>query len=156
MDIVIRELPEMRVASYRSISASPETEAWSVLSRWARERGLFDGPFRIFGFNDPNPKPGVPEYGYRFRITVADDVEGGDGVEIETVPGGRFAVGHIEVNAVEDIGAGWKEFGAALREQGLVSDEPDHCPRWYEEHLDYDPDHPGLPFGMDLYVELAA
>lgn len=165
MGIIIKELPTRKVAYYRVISHCPEEDAWSHLKKWGDRSGIFNKPYRIFGFNNPSPeemaliknKKGEEilvhadnsEYGYEFQITVDDSVSPEErGVGIKEVPGGKFAVMSIGVGCEDtDIGKGWAKFSHMLKEGGWVM-----TGRWYEEHLDFDEncDH----FRMDLYVEI--
>ncbi|MBB6481705.1 AraC family transcriptional regulator [Spirochaeta isovalerica] len=169
MGILIKELHDRSVAYYRVISKSPERDAWNHIKRWSEETGLFDKPYRIFGYNNPSPEEmtnkkdregneypatiGHPEYGYEFMITVDSDYpseEDGRGVDFKTMKGGRFAVMSIGVGCEEnDIAKGWGKFNALLKEGGYKAGG-----RWYEEHLDFDisPENPN--WRMDLYVEI--
>lgn len=104
-DIVVEivELPAMRVASVRVISKSPETDAWTILGKWAGERGLLDDldAHPVFGFNNPDPSPGNPEYGYEFWIRVGPDVESDETVEVKEFEGGLYAM--TTCNLMQDM-----------------------------------------------------
>lgn len=90
----IVKLDQMRVASVRAVSETPEVDAWSKLREWARPKGFLqdDENHPIFGFNNPNPQPDQKEYGYEFWIKVDSDVESEGEVEVKDYPGGLFAV----------------------------------------------------------------
>ena len=87
LDVRLVTLAPMRVASFYGFGPSPELVAWEKLMAWSRPKGLLDGPTRarIFGFNNPNPSAGSPNYGYEFWIEVgpeetvdAEDEGGGE------------------------------------------------------------------------------
>ena len=79
LEVRIIQLEPMRVASTHGFGASPETLTWDKLTVWAKERGLWPGetPRRFFGFNNPDPSPGSPNYGYETWMTVGPEVEFG-------------------------------------------------------------------------------
>jgi DNA gyrase inhibitor GyrI len=84
----------MRVAVARAVGSTPEAEAWGKLRRWAEPQGLLDDleAHPVFGFNNPAPEPGKPEYGYEFWIRVDPTVEAAGDVHFQDYPGGLFAV----------------------------------------------------------------
>ena len=89
----IMRLEPMRVASFHAFSASPEGEAWQKLVAWAEPRGLLNQPqtHRIFGFNNPNPSAGSPNYGYEFWLQLTPDQAPTD-VPVKDFGGGLYAV----------------------------------------------------------------
>jgi len=68
----IVNLEPMRVASFHGFGPSPEHLAIQKLADWAAPRGyLVDRKqHRIFGFNNPNPSHGSPNYGYELWLVV--------------------------------------------------------------------------------------
>ncbi|NNK92581.1 MAG: MerR family transcriptional regulator, partial [Acidimicrobiia bacterium] len=68
-DVRIVELEAMRVAAALGFGPEPESEAWGKLMTWARATNHLDGTQRYFGFNNPNPMPGSPNYGYEQWMT---------------------------------------------------------------------------------------
>ncbi len=94
LEVEIRVLPPMRVASAQVTSATPERDAWARLEPWARAAGLLHDPASrpVFGFNNPPPEPGQPLYGYEFWIRVEGSPTLPEGLELKEFPGGRFAV----------------------------------------------------------------
>jgi AraC family transcriptional regulator len=93
-EIRIVRLEAERVACVHAFGTDPESEAWENLVAWAKPKGLLDKPeiHQIYGYNNPNPSPGSPNYGYEFCITVGPEVEGDDEVEIKTMIPGLYAV----------------------------------------------------------------
>ena len=94
LDVRIIKLEPIRVASFYGFGASPEIEAMEKLIAWAKPKGWLDNidDHRIFGFNNPNPSHGSPNYGYEFWITVGLEVEPEGDVRIEEFLGGLYAV----------------------------------------------------------------
>jgi DNA gyrase inhibitor GyrI len=109
-DIRIVELEPMRVAATLGFGSQPEIEAWDKLMTWARAINLLDGTQRFFGFNNPNPMPGSPNYGYEQWVTVGPDVEPLADVEIKDFEGGAFAV--LRCNGLATIGEDWGRLAA--------------------------------------------
>jgi hypothetical protein len=71
-NIRIITLPAMRVGSFYAFSSSPETDAWNKAVCWEKSHGNWQEPptTRIFGFNNPDPSAGSPNYGYEFWLTI--------------------------------------------------------------------------------------
>ena len=116
LDVRIVKLEPMRVASFHAFGSGPEHKAARKLIDWAKPRELLDTPekHRIFGFDNPSPSPGSPNYGYEFWISIGSDVEPEDGVTIKEFSGGLYAVVRCEVkeNANEIIPTAWKRLVA--------------------------------------------
>lgn len=138
-EVHIVELEPLRVASVRAFGPAPEEEAWAKLSAWMRVQGLTEDLVgrRIFGFNNPDPSHGSPNYGYEFWVTVDALTQPEQGVEIKDFPGGKFAVAHCEVQdrPYETIPAAWhalllwvenspyKQRGAQCLEERISKDQ---------------------------------
>jgi len=120
LDVRIVRLAPMRVASVHAFGASPEHLAWEKLKAWATPRGLFDNATRgrVFGFNNPSPTAGSPNYGYEFWLELkdgetelisgaaADALPAGE-AELKSFDGGLFAVARCRgVAAVPDT---WRQ-----------------------------------------------
>ena len=76
LEIRIVELEPLRVACVNAYGASPEQDSWQSMETWAKPKGLLEVPgLRTFGYNNPNPSPGTPNYGYDFWITVGPEIE---------------------------------------------------------------------------------
>lgn len=131
--VEIVTLPAMRVASAWAYGSSPEEMAWQKLDAWARPLGLFAAPgARVFGYNNPNPSAGSPNYGYQFLVTVGREVEPGDDVRIEELHGGRYAVmpAVVETDPGVDIPAAWRRLDKWVAEHGYRMGRH----QWLEEH----------------------
>jgi DNA gyrase inhibitor GyrI len=107
----IVRLDPMRVASVLGFGANPEHLAWKKLREWAEPRGYFTDrqAHRIFGFNNPNPSPGSPNYGYELWMTVGPKVAADDQVSLAEFGGGLYAV--TRCKSVAAIRAAWCRLG---------------------------------------------
>jgi len=144
--IEIVRLEAMRVARAWDFGQNPEALAWQKLTAFAGPRGLLDAEARIYGFNNPNPAVGSPNYGYEYWIVVGQAVTPTEGVEIIDAAGGLYAVLHADVTG--DYGvtipAAWQ------RLDSWVAASP-HRPgmhQWLEAHT-----HTGTP--VAFYYPLA-
>jgi DNA gyrase inhibitor GyrI len=132
-DIRIVKLEPMRVACVNGFGESPEGQAFDKIKAWAKAHNLFDQPSRLFGYNNPNPAPGSPNYGYDVWMTVDETVKvDGEAREIR-FPGGLYAVTRCPVKDPMDgdIGRSWKKL-VTWREQSKYQHG---CHQWLEEHI---------------------
>lgn len=157
LDVRIVELEAMRVASVYAFGDSPETAAWDKLVAWINRKDLAGQleDVRIFGFNNPNPSPGSPNYGYEFWITVGPDVEPEEDVRIEEFTGGLYAVTKCEVKGEphKTIPETWKQLV-----QWLVDSKYKHANhQWLEEHIWPPANNPQQieELILDLYAPIA-
>ncbi len=150
MDVRIIQLEPMRVASAHGFGAGPETIAWDKLIAWLKARGMWkDGtPRRFFGFNNPSPMHGSPNYGYEAWATVGPEVTSQDEITVKAVPGGLYAVTRCVVkDPWDDIPATWKRLAAWVE----ASSYRPARHQWLEEAFwEGDPDHQN--FTLDLYM----
>jgi DNA gyrase inhibitor GyrI len=141
----------MRVASAHAHSASPEQDAIGKLIAWAKPKGLLDDQeaHRVFGFNNPDPSPGSPNYGYEFWIMVGPDAEPEGEIKIKEFPGGLYAVTRCEVkNPWDDIPGTWKRLAAWLEDSKYRGGTH----QWLEEHLG--PLEATEEFVLNLYLPI--
>jgi DNA gyrase inhibitor GyrI len=111
-EIHIRELPPMRVVSYRAISATPEEDAARQVAEWTAEQQL-PHALRNFGFDvEVSPeqqKAGLR--GYELWLAVPPDIEPGEEMAVRRFLGGLYAVMTI-YDALDDpfgrIPEGWQ------------------------------------------------
>ena len=153
IDVRLVEIEPMRVASIWGFGKEPELIAFAKLDKWARPRGIRENPdqHRIFGFNNPDPYPGTPNYGYEIWVEVGPEEEPVDDVRIIRFDGGLFAVARCEVPTGEYdvIGATWKKL-VAWRED---SDYKWGHHQWLEQNITSD--RPGIEFILDLHLPIA-
>lgn len=155
LHVRIVNLEPLRVASIHGFGKEPEAQAWQKLTAWAGSRGYLDDQeaHPIFGFNNPNPSPGSPNYGYEFWIVVGPEVEADSEVAMKEFPGGLYAVTFCEVkNAPYDtIPATWKKL-VAWREESRYK-AAGH--QWLEKHLSPEGSLSDDNFNLDLYLPIA-
>jgi len=116
LDVKIVRLAAMRVARFHGFGSSPELVAIEKLVYWARPKGLLENRTRnrIFGFNNPNPSPGSPNYGYETWIAVGSEIDAEKGVELHEFEGGLYGV--TRCRGVESITPTWKALVQWLEE----------------------------------------
>jgi DNA gyrase inhibitor GyrI len=155
-NVRIVRLSPMRVASALAFGPSPEEEAWGKLVRWAASQGFLEAPagHRIFGFNNPSPSPGSPNYGYEFWMEIGPEVEAQEEgeVELKQFAGGLYAVARCEVQGdpARAIPAAWEAL--ALWREGSAYQAGGH--QWLEERLPLGPSPEGA-WDLDLYLPIA-
>jgi len=153
-DIRIVTLPAMRMASFYAFSSSPETVAWDITVNWAKSHGCWqEAPsVRIFGFNNPDPSAGSPNYGYEFWLTINDEVQYDSDTKIKEFSGGMFAVlrCNVTTNPWEIIPASWGKLVKWLESSHYK--HGNH--QWLEEHLSR-PDAIESGFVLDLCLPIS-
>lgn len=129
-DVRIVTLPTIHVASTYGFGASPEDLAWKKMAEYVKQTGIErDGkPHRYFGFNNPSPAPGSPNYGYEQWVTVEPGAEPKADAAVKTFEGGLYAVLRCRLNV---IGESWQQL-VAWRESSPYR-QGSH--QWLEESL---------------------
>jgi DNA gyrase inhibitor GyrI len=108
LEVRIVGLEPMRVASAYGFGEQPENVAWEKILAWASAQGYDDlSKHRFFGFNNPNPSPGSPNYGYEQWVSVGPEAEGDKDIEIKEFPGGLYAVTRSQ--GIQNISEDWKK-----------------------------------------------
>jgi len=107
LDVRIVTVDPMRVASAYGFGDSPEIQAWDKILAFAHAKGFDREEARFFGFNNPDPSPGSPNYGYEQWITVGPDVEPEGDIRIIDFGGGLYAVTRFK--GLRNIGPVWKQ-----------------------------------------------
>ena len=153
-EVRIVTLDPMRVASFYAFSSSPENDAWNKLVTWAKPNACWQTTpvCRVFGFNNPNPSEGSPNYGYEYWITIKPDMQPGKEVKVREFSGGLYAVLHCDVKAgaFDIIGITWNRLVKWLE----ASHYKHGSQQWLEEHLTrFDTNEHG--FVMDLYLPIS-
>src|SRR5512141_1535258 len=97
LDVRVVSLPAMRVVCVNGFGDGPEGKAFDKMRVWAKAHNLPVGPHRVFGYNNPDPSPGSPNYGYDVWLTVDQAVQADGDAHIIEFPGGLYAVTRIEV-----------------------------------------------------------
>lgn len=147
----IVRLEPVRVASFHGFGPSPEHLAIQKLADWAAPRGYLQDrkQHRIFGFNNPNPSHGSPNYGYELWLVVGPEVEPEAEVPIREFAGGLYAVARCK--SVENITATWQQLVGWLANSRYG--HADH--QWLEEHLNDAFPAPDEELILDLYAPIA-
>lgn len=107
LDVRLIRLESMTVASSLGFGNQPELQAWDKILSCARTYGLLDAPQRprFFGFNNPNPSPGSPNYGYEQWMTIPPGLKPEGEIEVKEIPGQLYAVARFQ--GLEYIGQMW-------------------------------------------------
>lgn len=149
LEVRIVELEPMRVACAHGFGESPEGQASEKIEAFMASKGLKFEDVRWFGFNNPDPSPGSPNYGYDVWITVGPNVEGEGDVVIKEVDGGLYAVTRFK--DLSNIGRKWKALVT------WFEDSPYRKPANYLQCLENLLTPPGTPFDefvFDLYLPI--
>ncbi len=151
-EIRIDELEPMQVVSALGYGESPEEQAWGHIMGFAAATGLdpWDGEHRLFGFNNPDPSPGSPNYGYEQWLTVNPETAVPDPLEAKRFAGGRYAV--LRLRGLEGIGEAWKELVTWVEDRGYEIAASEHA---CLEELLTPIDQPEETWEFDLYLGIA-
>jgi effector-binding domain-containing protein len=134
IDVKIVRLEPMLMASAYGFGQSPEGEAWEKMIAFAtsRDMAIAGKPLGTYGFNNPNPSKGSPNYGYEIWLPLnpseADTELEGD-IRMHKFEGGLYAV--TQFKGLENIGEVWRQL-ARWREGSQY--QPGHH-QWLEELL---------------------
>ncbi len=151
LNVRIVKLEPQRVAMSYGYGSGPENIAWENMLAFVKAKGLDkDGqPHRYFGFNNPNPTPGSPNYGYEQWITVDPMLQAEGEIKVKTFDGGLYAVTRCKLG---NITGAWQElFGWREKSPYRFGSH-----QWLEEVL---ADPAAEPIGpesvFDLYMPIA-
>jgi DNA gyrase inhibitor GyrI len=110
LDVRIETLPPMRVISSYGYGPSPEAIAGEKMAAFLKKKGLLEGygsKIPHYGFNNPNPSSGSPNYGYEIWAVVPPEIEPEGDLRLVEFCGGLYAVTRFENLA--RIGDVWME-----------------------------------------------
>ena len=127
LDVKIVKLEPMRLASAHGFGTSPEDMAGKKIHAFLKKNNLLEGygtTRRHFGFNNPNPSPGSPNYGYEIWVEVGPEVEPEGDIRIIDFCGGLYAVTRFQ--NLENIGRVWREL-VQWRENSKYSPASHQC-----------------------------
>jgi DNA gyrase inhibitor GyrI len=150
MGVRIVRLEPIRVVSVLGFGAGPEGLAWDKMRAWLEASHLLeDGKeHRFFGFNNPSPSAGSPNYGYEVWVSVDETVQPAGEVTVKDFQGGLYAVTRCQ--GVETIFPTWQQL-VRWREESPYQGA-NH--QWLEEHfgaLEVPPEE----LVLDLYLPIA-
>jgi len=108
-EVRIVQLEATRVLAAYSFGNSPQMTAWEKILGFVHSQGISEGSYspRFFGFNNPDPTPGSPNYGYEQWLTISDSVQATGDLIIKEFPGGLYAV--LRFKGLEHIGKAWAD-----------------------------------------------
>ena len=107
LDVRMIRLETMTVVATLGFGPQPELIAWEKILTFARAHGLLEQPQRprFFGFNNPNPSPGSPNYGYEQWMTLPPGLQPEGDLEVKVIPASLYAVARFQ--GLEHIGQMW-------------------------------------------------
>ena len=154
LEVHIVDLPAMRVVCFNGFGESPEGQAFEKTVAWAKAHKLLGKPCRLFGYNNPDPTPGSPNYGYDVWMTVVASVQADGEARLIEFPGGRYAVTRCKVKSPgEDIPATWQKLVKWM--ENSPYQHGSH--QWLEEHIGPLDEMGGeQPFTLDLFLPIRA
>ncbi len=152
LDVRIVKLPAMRVACVNGFGEGPEGMAFEKMKAWAEAHNLLGKPHRLFGYNNPDPSPGSPNYGYDVWMTVDESVQADSEAKIIEFPSGLYAITRIEVTEPGDeIPRAWQELVRWME----ASKYHHGRHQWLEEHIGpLEELVDGQPFTLDLHLPI--
>lgn len=151
LDVRIGTLEPLRVASFHAFGSGPELDAAAKLVAWAKPKGYLNNPekHRIFGFNNPNPSVGSPNYGYEFWIQVDNNIEMEEGVSVKEFEGGLYAI--TRCHGIETITATWMELAEWVENNSKYQYGTQEM---LEEYVGPFPFEVSEDFTLDLYCSI--
>lgn len=150
LQVRIVDLEPMRWAGTSGFGPEPEGLAWDALLKWAEPIGLLSKPHRFFGYNNPDPSPGSPNYGYEIWVPVGPEVQAEGQVTIKEIPARRYAVARCE--GLSNIGRVWRQLVRWF--EGSQYRRPAH----FDQCLEHLLSPPGVSYDQyvfDLHLPIA-
>jgi len=106
--IKIVTLAAFKAVSFYGFGESPEDLAHQAANKWIEKHNLFgDNKFRHFGFNNPDPSSGSPNYGYEIWIAPNQEFTPDPGDKVIEFDGGLYATAYCP--SLDVIGQVWQE-----------------------------------------------
>lgn len=150
LPVRIVNLEPISLICFNGYGEEPETQALNQLNAWVEAHNQKG---RIFGYNNPDPSAGSPNYGYDACMQVDKNTQAEGDARIRHLEGGAYAVLHCPVrDPGEDIGAAWQ----SLVQWADKHDHPMGTHQWLEEHLDPQETAADTLFELDLYLPIKA
>jgi effector-binding domain-containing protein len=149
IEVRIVKLEPMRMISSYGFGAEPEGIAWEKITAFAKNEGLnlADDSITTYGFNNPNPSQGSPNYGYEIWLPAGEDKEPEGDLRIVDFTGGLYAV--TTFKGIGNIGETWRKL-VEWRESSKY--KPAHH-QWLEELLSYEV--PPEEFVFNIYLPIS-
>jgi effector-binding domain-containing protein len=107
IEVRIVKLEPMRMISSFGFGPEPEGIAWEKIIAFGRKNNLFMGADypTTYGFNNPNPTKGSPNYGYEIWLPVDENVQPEGDLRIIDFKGGLYGVTRFK--GLDNIGRVW-------------------------------------------------
>jgi DNA gyrase inhibitor GyrI len=141
-------LEPMSLICFNGYGTEPENVALHLLKQWATEHSQQG---RIFGYNNPDPAEGSPNYGYDACMVVDANTEPVEGARIRHLDKGLYAVLNCPVKEPwVDIPAAWQ----SLVQWADANDYSLGSHQWFEEHLATKNNDDEVIFTLDLYMPI--
>ena len=147
LDVRIVNLEPMHVAAAYGFGTNPEEQAWNKLLAWLKAKGVDAKAQRFFGFNNPSPSAGSPNYGYEQWVITGSEVEADGEIKIKDFSGGLYAVTRCKLSHIGEV---WQQL-AAWRESSRYQ-AGQH--QWLEEGLTPPIDGFSEEAELDLYLPI--
>ncbi len=153
-EIRIVSLSPQRVVCVHAFGQGPEEKAFDKMKAWAQSHGLTGTTYRVFGYNNPDPTPGSPNYGYDVWMTVDAAEQGDEEARLIEFPGGLYAVLRVEVASPwDDIPSAWGRLVKWMEQSKYQMGQH----QYLEEHIGPLEDMGGgKPFTLDLHLPIRA
>lgn len=139
LDVRIVKLEPMLMASAYGFGSSPEGLAHDKMLVFLKTKNIMDGygtKYRQFGFDNPSPAPGSPNYGYEIWVEIEKGIEPEGDIRLVDFPGGLYAVTRFE--NLENIGRVWGEL-VQWREASKYKESCHRCLENLHNPLETDP-----------------
>lgn len=101
-------LQPFKAISFYGFGESPEDLAHQAANKWLEEHDLqTENAYRHFGFNNPNPSHGSPNYGYEIWIVPNQEFSPDPDDKVIDFEGGLYAITYCP--SLDVIGQTWQE-----------------------------------------------
>ena len=150
IEVKIITLQPMRMISAYGFGPEPEGIAWEKMTAFVEAHELRqDGKMPVtFGFNNPNPSVGSPNYGYELWLPVDENAQPAGDLRIVDFQGGLYAVSRFK--GLQNIGDVWAKLAKWV--EGSKYQHAHH--QWLEELLSGAEQSPDA-FVFNLYLPIA-
>ncbi len=123
-NILIKELPSMRVAAYQIVSSYPERDALNYMKDLLSHKKLNIDNLRRFGINVPvsETQQNIGLRGYEYWVCLPDDIKKLEGAIIKNIPISNYAVLRIKnpfERSFDTISNGWLELHDWIKTTGF-------------------------------------
>jgi len=148
IDVQIKTLPPLRVISAYGFGPEPEGLAGAKMETFLSKQGLlaeYGRKIEHYGFNNPSPSSGSPNYGYEIWAAVPPEIQPADDLREVLFEGGLYAVTRFE--NLENIGRVWEEL-VKWRENSPYQ----HANHQWLEHLLNPLERDPSKFVFELYL----